>query len=175
MTNRGMEVCQAWDVNAVSYRHTQYGYLHILFYAILLAIVPLFWAERNSPGIMLAMSLVGGLFLTLSWMFQRLTIEDRGDRLLLSYGPLPAFWKSIRYQDMTRVEPGRTSVIDGWGIHWIPGRGTTYNLWGFGCVVVHLGKRVIRIGTNDVQGLAAFLSRKVAEVHGADVSSAGRD
>ena len=48
---------------------------------------------------------------------------------------------------MTAVEAGRSSLIDGWGIHWIPGRGWTYNLWGFGCVVIQQGKKTTRVGT----------------------------
>ncbi len=59
-------------------------------------------------------------------------------------------------------------MIDGWGIHYILGRGWTYNLWGFGCVKLTLGKKVIRVGTDDVENLAQFLRGKVQPPIGAD-------
>ena len=62
---------------------------------------------------------------------------------------------------MTGVEAGRSTVLHGWGIHYMPGEGWVYNLWGFDCVVVHLGQKNIRIGTDDVQSLAGFLKGKV--------------
>ena len=46
-------------------------------------------------------------------------------------------------------------------IHCIPGRGWTYNLWGFDCVVVRQGNKTTRVGTDDVAGLLAFLRTKV--------------
>ena len=65
---------------------------------------------------------------------------------------------------VTSIEPGRTSIIDGWGIHYIPGRGTTYNLWGFGCVKLSLGRKAFRIGSDDVDNLVAFLRRKSSQL-----------
>ena len=67
----------------------------------------------------------------------------------------------VRYADITSVEPGNTAIIDGWGIHWVPWRGTTYNLWGFGCVKLTVGKRVVRVGSSDVENLAVFLKTKI--------------
>ena len=58
------------------------------------------------------------------------------------------------------MEPGRIAIIDGWGIHYIPGRGWTYNLWGFGCVKLTVRGKVVRVGTNDVENLARFLGEK---------------
>ena len=48
-------------------------------------------------------------------------------------------------------------------IHYFPGRGTTYNLWGFGCVKLWLGTKVIRVGSDDVENLVAFLRTKVGQ------------
>ena len=77
-----------------------------------------------------------------------------------AYGPLPLFRKRIRYADITAVEKSRSNVIDGWGIHYIPGRGWTYNLWGFDCVKLQLDKKVVRVGSNDAENLAAFLKQR---------------
>ena len=34
------------------------------------------------------------------------------------------------------------------------------NLWGFACVKLTLGRKVIRVGTDDAEGLAKFLGEK---------------
>jgi hypothetical protein len=63
---------------------------------------------------------------------------------------------------METAEPGRTNLRDGWGIHYFPGRGSTWNLWGFDCVVLRLGgSKTLRVGTDDPEGLAAFLADRV--------------
>ena len=59
------------------------------------------------------------------------------------------------------VEPGRSSLLDGWGIHYFPGRGWTYNLWGFDCVVLRMKKKTLRVGTDDPDGLLEFLQSRV--------------
>jgi hypothetical protein len=50
--------------------------------------------------------------------------------------------------------------VEGWGIHFMPGRGWTYNLWGFGCVKLTLGRKVIRVGSDDAEDLAAVIRDK---------------
>jgi hypothetical protein len=101
-----------------------------------------------------------GLLLALAFSFQRLTIRDEGTWLAIRYGPLPVFRTRIAYADISSVEPGKTSWIDGWGIHWIPGRGYTYNLWGFSCVKLTVRGRTIRIGSDEADKLAEFLKSK---------------
>jgi hypothetical protein len=61
------------------------------------------------------------------------------------------------------VEAGRSTVLDGWGINYMPGKGWIYNLSGFDCVVVHLGQKNIRVGTDDMEGLVRFLKGKVRQ------------
>lgn len=101
------------------------------------------------------------IFLGACAMFQSLTIRDEGASLLLEYGPLPAFWKRIFYAEITRVEPCQSSWIDGWGIHYVPFRGWTFNLYGFECVEICRGKRTIRLGTDDPENLAAAIRAKL--------------
>jgi hypothetical protein len=93
--------------------------------------------------------------------FVNLTVRGEGDHLSIRFGPLPVFGTMIRYSDIHKVEAARTSLVDGWGVHWVPGRGWTYNIWGFGCVKIEMGKKVIRIGTDDIDGLLSFLKTKV--------------
>jgi len=98
--------------------------------------------------------------MTWSGPFTSLTIGDEGDFLSIRFGPLPVIRKTIRYADITAVEIGRTSFIDGWGIHYMPGSGWTYNIWGFACVKLTQGRKIIRVGTDDAEGLAEVIREK---------------
>ena len=107
------------------------------------------------------LALLTMFFALLGWSFTWLRIEDEGQRLLVRYGPLPFFWTRIEYGEIDSVAPAKSTWIDGWGIHWAPGRGWTYNLWGFDCVELRLGKQTLRLGTDDAERLAVFLAGKV--------------
>jgi hypothetical protein len=98
-----------------------------------------------------------------AFMFASMTVQDEGEFLAIRYGPLPVFRRRIRYADVTSVEPGRSSIIDGWGIHWVPGRGWTYNLWGFQCATLTVRGGIVRIGSDDVDNLVGFLHGKIKE------------
>jgi hypothetical protein len=102
------------------------------------------------------------LLMVAAFSFVYLDVSDRGEYLQLRYGPLPLFHKRFRYARMTAATPDRTTSLDGWGIHYMPFRGWTYNLWGFDCVKVQLGPKTVRIGTDDPQGLAQFLQSRIA-------------
>ena len=147
----------------MEYENTQRGGWHWLLVALAAVAMTVAWANRSLPNLPIVLSATGVLFLVLSWTFGTLTIRDEGQWLAIRFGPLPLFFKRIRYADITSVEPGRTSIIDGWGMHYILGRGWTYNLWGFGCAKLTLGKKVIRVGSDDVDNLVAFLQSKIAD------------
>ena len=86
----------------------------------------------------------------------------RSARLALRFGPLPVLRKTFRYADITGVEIGRTSVIDGWGIHYMPGRGWTYNLWGFNCVKLCWAERSSAWGPTTRRGWRRSFARRSA-------------
>jgi hypothetical protein len=73
------------------------------------------------------------------------------------------FRRTVRYADIESVEVGRTLILEGWGIHYSIRGGWVWNLWGRDCVVVHLKKGMLRIGTDDAENLAGFLRSKVSE------------
>ena len=66
----------------------------------------------------------------------------------------------LRVDDIDQVTASRSALIDGWGMHWIPGRGWTFNLWGFDCVELIVSGKPLRIGTDDMENLVAFLESK---------------
>ncbi len=107
------------------------------------------------------LGVVGLLLIFSALMFTNMTVRDDGEFLAIRYGLLPVFRHRIRFADISSVEPGRTSIIDGWGIHWLPARGWTYNLWGFQCVKLTVAGRIVRVGSDDVDNLVEFLSDKV--------------
>ena len=95
-----------------------------------------------------------------------LRVRDEGDCLVLRFGPIPLFFKRFWYVETTAVEPSRFTIFDGWGVYyrgytslW----GWTYSVGGFGFVKVQMGRQTVRIGTDDVEGLVAFLRTKIAE------------
>jgi hypothetical protein len=100
-----------------------------------------------------------------AFSFRNLRIVDEGDAVAIRFGPLPTFRKRVAYADIATAERDRSSIADGWGIHWVPGRGWTYNLWGFDCVRMTLRNgKTMRIGTDDPDGLSNFLQQKVRAV-----------
>ncbi|MCO6044602.1 hypothetical protein NG895_11855 [Aeoliella sp. ICT_H6.2] len=145
----------------MSYQHTQHGYFHLLMYPLAAAMLVAAWWTRAEMAPTLILGLASLLFVLVGFCFQTLTTVDLGDRLELRFGPLPMFRKSIPYADIQTAEAGKSLWIDGWGIHWVPGRGWTYNLWGFDCAVLRVDGRTVRIGTDDPEGLVTFLRERI--------------
>jgi hypothetical protein len=104
---------------------------------------------------------VGLMLVFLAAAFHHLTVADEGDRLDVRFGPLPLFRRTVRYDEIESVEMGRTMILDGWGIHYSLRGGWVWNIWGCDCVVLHLKRGVLRIGTDDVEGLARFLAERI--------------
>jgi len=145
----------------MGYHHVQYGKLHWLLWAAAAGCVALAWSLRHQPIALVAPLGAAVLLALCAQCFQQLEVSDQGDHLLVRFGPLPVWRKRIPYDEIAAAQPGRTSWIDGWGIHWVPLRGWTYNVWGFDCVKLRLGRRVIRIGTDDPEGLLHFLRTRI--------------
>ena len=146
----------------MEYENTQHAPTHTILLGIAVVLLAIACFGHVEPiGVVVLVGVAATLALV-GEMFGRLTVRDEGDWLALRYGPLPVFRKRIRYADITAVEPGRTAIIDGWGIHYVPWRGATYNLWGFGCVKLSLGRKTIRVGSDDVDNLVEFLRGKIA-------------
>jgi hypothetical protein len=153
----------------MSYHHTQQGRWHHVFLVLAAALVAgaLYANHKNPNGLdsrkraaLDAVLVAAAVFAFCGLIFGSLTVRDEGDRLALRYGPLPLLFKTFRYADITNIEIGRTRFIDGWGIHCVPGRGWTYNLWGYDCVKLTLERKSVRIGSDDAKNLAKFLGER---------------
>ncbi|QOI99954.1 MAG: hypothetical protein HRU70_05430 [Phycisphaeraceae bacterium] len=145
---------------AEPYRRTQHGPLWV----ILLAAGAALAAGASAPGIdrVAAVALGAGVafMVLLALCFATLTIEDTGDAIAARFGPLPVFSASIPFASITGVRTARSTLLDGWGIHWTPGKGWIYNLWGFDCVEIHHRGTTTRFGTDDPEGLAAAVASR---------------
>jgi len=141
------------------YSHTQTAPLCLILYASALLYFTLAVDIDDTPGVYIAIAVVGVLAL-FGPAVHRLTVEDRGDRLGVRFGPLPLLRTSVRYADIEKAEVGRTLVLDGWGVHYSVRGGWVGNLWGRACVVVRLKTGVLRIGTDDAENLARFIENK---------------
>ena len=144
-----------------TYEHTQKAPLHWLLCLPAVVLVAAAWLSRGQVLLALIMLGAAALLFILGFSFQRLTIRDEGVWLGIRYGPLPIFRARIAYADISSAEPGQTSWVDGWGIHWIPGRGCTYNLWGFSCATLCVRGRTVRVGTDDAARLVEFLKSRL--------------
>lgn len=140
------------------YRHTQKAPLCLSLYGSALLCFVLAGMIGDKPGIFITGG-VGVLIALLAPCFHNLTVADQGDVLSIRFGPMPLFARTVNYADIEQVEVGRTTILDGWGIHYSLRGGWVWNLWGRDCVVVHFNKGgVLRIGTDDAEALARFLS-----------------
>ena len=148
--------------NQPTYHHTQRAPLCLLIYAAAIVFLSLGWALRNEPLLQWLFPLVGLLMAGLGTSFHYLAVEDCGDRLAIHFGPLPLFRRRVRYQDIRSVEMGRTTILEGWGIHFSPRGGWVWNIWGRDCVLLRLRKSKLRLGTNDAERLLAFLKSRLA-------------
>lgn len=149
-------------INSSSYRHVQHAPLCLLLYVLAVVFFVLGWVLNTEPPIPWLFPPIGLVMLILAASFHHLTVEDQVNRLSISFGPIPLFRRSIRYDDIISAEIGRTTFLDGWGIHWSLRGGWVWNLWGRDCVVLHLRKGILRVGTDDATNLADFLNQKIS-------------
>jgi hypothetical protein len=116
---------------------------------------------EEAPPIQWLFPPIGLLMFVVAASFHHLTVEDRGDGLAIRFGPVPLFCKTVAYNEIKSVETGRTLLLDGWGIHMSIRGGWVWNIWGRDCVVLHLKKGTLRIGTDDAENLAGFIEQRI--------------
>jgi hypothetical protein len=141
------------------YDHTQKGVLH---WALLVPSAFLLYGAGYAfqDGDPIAWLLLGAAFATgaLAPCFAHLRVRDAGDALEIAFGPLALFRRRVPYAEIVTAQEGRSRLIDGWGIHFVPRRGWTWNIHGFAAVELELTRgRRLRVGTDDGAGLVAHL------------------
>jgi hypothetical protein len=141
------------------YEHTQRAPIGLLFGTVAAgaAVAALLVEDRALSVVLLFLAVVFALFVLL---FSQLTVRDEPDHLRVRFGPVSLAGTNVRYDRVRALRRARSKVIDGWGIHWVPGRGWTYNLWGFDCVELQTERGLLRIGTDDPEGLVHHLAQR---------------
>ena len=151
--------------NRSSYKHVQHAPLCLLLYALAVVFLVLGLVMNAETPIPWLFPPIGLFMLVLAASFHHLTVEDQADQLLISFGPIPLFRRTIQYDDIISAEIGRTTILDGWGIHMSLRGGWVWNLWGRDCVVLQLRQGILRVGTDDAANLATFLHQKIGTQH----------
>lgn len=148
-----------------SYRHTQTSPLGLAFAVAALgcAVAVAFVHRELERTVCLTMAVVAGL---VAGMFSRLSIAETQDRLRVRFGPLPLWGTSVRYDRVRELRRARSTLLDGLGVHWFPGRGWTFNLWGFDCIEVRTDGGWVRLGTDDPDGLLQHLAQRTGVAPG---------
>lgn len=149
--------------NVSSYKHVQHAPLCLLLYSLAVVFLVLGLVLKNEPPIPWLFPPMGLLMLILAASFHHLTVKGEGDRLWISFGPIPLFRRSVRYEHIVGVKVGRTTILDGWGIHMSFRGGWVWNIWGRDCVVLRLRKGTLRVGSDDAESLAGFLNWAISK------------
>lgn len=142
------------------YRHTQGAPWHWMLDAFGVGLLVAAWLSDEPVYARWLMLGLASLFLLLGSSFRHLTVEDQGDHLEVRFGPIPLFRRRVRYEDVRAVEVGQTMLLDAWGIHMSLRGGWVWNIWGRDCVVIHLDRSTLRVGTDDAENLASFLKKR---------------
>lgn len=145
----------------MGYSHTQSGPIWMLMVVLAIATGLAGAAMWQQTPVGIVLGIAAGVFAVLALSMANLTVEDRGDSLRVRYGPVPLFGKTVAYRSIRSVHRARSALVDGLGIHYVPGRGWTYNLWGRDCVELDVDGRRLRIGSDDSERLAAFIATRV--------------
>lgn len=136
-----------------TYQHTQPAtaiLLSVGAVAIGFAIGALFIHALVFPLIILAIS---------AWIFRSMTVEISDTDLIWYFGSgFPR--KSVPLSEVASAEAIRTTVANGWGIHYTA-RGWLYNVSGYGAVAIRMrdGKQFC-LGTDEPEKLAAELTKQ---------------
>jgi hypothetical protein len=149
------------------YEHTQTGPWYLLLLAVAASQITtiLTGVVNGTPWVFWMLVAVSILMILLACSFRSLTVRVTETEIHVKFGPLPLMGKRVHFKDVQTVQAARSSIVDGWGVHWNPSQGWIYNLWGFDCVALQLGKTRLRIGTDEPQELVQVIQRGIAATH----------
>ena len=147
-----------------TYQHTQRGPWSFVLLAVVasnLTLAVRLWGNEPAWASWLFLS-VALLMTFMTFCFQSLTTTVSETSLRVHFGPIPLLEKKVLLEEIVSVRPEKSSLLDGWGVHWTPGKGWIYNMWGFDCLAINLGTRHFRVGTNDPDQLCEVLERAIS-------------
>jgi len=139
------------------YEHRQISPWMLLPLVVVVVAFALFGAANPADAFAKLVALIVVALITL--MFCTLTTHVDAQRLSwwFTFG-LPG--GEIPYSNIADVELTRTSLLEGWGIHWTFGHGWLWNVAGFNAVTITKrdGSKTT-LGTDDTQSLYDAIAR----------------
>ncbi|WP_157288494.1 hypothetical protein [Uliginosibacterium gangwonense] len=141
-----------------SYTHTQRG--KVIVIAMLLPMFVSFWGAFTIPSQHNTLLVVGSVAAVIAGLFSSLTVRV-SDRFLHWQFGFGLIRKRVVLAQIQHYEIVRTTIIDGWGIHYTR-RGWLYNVSGFDAIAFTLkdDKRFL-LGSDDVQTLYKALEKYI--------------
>ena len=145
-----------------NYHHAQTGLVGYLMVAISIGTASA--STQAPPDAFWPLIAAATVCASLAACFWTLAIRVNHERIHVYFGPIPLFHTSRLVADLTGATASRSDLLDGWGIHRLPGRSPIWNLHGFDCVELSFrdGKR-LRLGTNDLDGLLAAINAQLPQ------------
>lgn len=146
---------------AESVRYQRRQFAAVLMGFLVLPILVCLLTAQGIPGQRYTLLVVGGMFSLLALLFSSLKVVVSDKFLHWSFGP-GILRKRVALAQIAHVEASRTSMLEGWGIHYTR-RGWLYNVSGFEVLLVTMkdGKCFL-LGTDDVGALAQAVSEGMA-------------
>jgi len=136
----------------MTYRHTQVGTVIIGAVVCVACVTLVVFVTAAGPSfpLTIAVLVMTGVALAL---FSSLTVEIEKNTLTCRFG-VGLIQKRIPLSDIEQVRATVNSWLVGWGIRWIPGKYTVWNVSGFQAAELTMkdGRR-FRIGTDEPEAL----------------------
>ena len=141
------------------YEHNQWSLIPIgVFVAVIVAAGAYGGTAATPPQLFFFVLLVLVILVAFARMTTR--VDESGVRWAFTLGS-PSV--SLAFVDIERIERVRTSIFEGWGIHWTPWHGWLWNVGGFDAVEFFLkdGRR-LTVGTDDPGAFMDAINARLA-------------
>ena len=141
------------------YQHTQKGTLIIGVLSAGVLVTASIGIISDGAGAGFSMALLLAVFLA---FFSTLTVSVGEGFVCCRYGPVGLLRKRIPFEDIVSVQAVRNSWLAGWGVRWLRGGTTLWNVSGLDAVelIFKSGKR-FRIGTDQPEELSRAIENAI--------------
>lgn len=150
------------SITHATYSHTQRSPLCGILYLVAVQLAVTSVLTRMIPWMWPMMGVLSGMMFLFATAFHHLRVTLDASGIEIAFGPTPLFRKRVEYSEIVRAEVSRTTILDGWGIHYSLSGAWVWNLWGFQCVRLQLTRGALCIGTDDPANLALAIQEQIA-------------
>ncbi|MDH7599951.1 MAG: hypothetical protein QHH07_10015 [Sedimentisphaerales bacterium] len=141
---------------AITYRHTQIGYVVLILCFLPAIVVGSILARRPEPVGLLVLAVI----VVVGICFGSMTVQVADGRLQWYFGP-GLIRKQVAIKDICAVTPVRNKWYYGWGIRYTP-YGWLYNVSGLEAVELRLSNgKTLRLGTDRPHQLIQAIGQQI--------------